>query len=294
MHPLRVGLNLVPQHTDVEALRTVWRIADEAGFDHVWNFDHFAPIFSDPKGPVLEAWTLLGAMAQATRRARIGVMVTGNVYRHPGVLAKMAVTVDHLSGGRLEMGIGAGWAENELAMLGMPVPGVGERVSRLREAVRLMKLLWTQEVSSFEGRYYRLADAVSAPKPLQKPHPPVWIGGRGERRTLRIVAEEADVWNVVGAPPEEGARLSRVLDAHCEAVGRDPATLRRSASIRFGGDVPQALDALARYFELGFTELVIGLAPANPGRDAEKAAAELLPELRRLGAARDAGAAARQ
>src|SRR5919206_2392447 len=144
MHPLRIGLKLAPQLTTVEELRAVWRLADEAGFDHVWNFDHFAAIGGDPVGDVLEGWTLLGAMAAATQRVRIGCMVTGNTYRHPGVLAKMAVTVDHLSGGRLEFGLGAAWAEIEHTMLGLEFGTVGQRIRRLGEACRVVKALWAE------------------------------------------------------------------------------------------------------------------------------------------------------
>src|SRR5262245_8912593 len=206
-------------------MRAVWRIADESGFDHVWNFDHFAAIAGDPAGDVLEGWTRLGALAEATSRLRIGCMVTGNTYRHPGVLAKMAVTVDHLSNGRLEMGIGAGWAEIEHTTLGLEFgASPGRRIAWLDEACRVMKLLWTEERASFEGQRYRLDGAYGNPKPVQRPWPPLWIGGRGERRTLRVVAEHADVWNT-GDEPEEVARLSGVLDRHCADVGRDPSEI---------------------------------------------------------------------
>ena len=151
MTGVRVGLKLAPQFTTVDELRAVWRIADEAGFDHCWNFDHFASIRANTTGNIFEAWTLLGAMAEATSRVRIGCMVTGNTYRHPGVLAKMAVTVDHLSGGRLEFGLGAAWAEGEHAMLGLEFGTVGQRIARLEEACRVVKLLWSEERAGFEG-----------------------------------------------------------------------------------------------------------------------------------------------
>src|SRR3712207_4661350 len=159
-HPPRLGIKHSPQNTTIENLRAVWRVADEAGFDHVWGFDHFNPIFSDVRGPIYEGWMLLAAMAEATERARIGLMVTGNTYRHPGVLAKMAVTVDHLSGGRLEFGIGAAWAEAEHTMLGLPFGTVGERIRRMGEACPLIRALWTSdEPVDFDGRYYKLTGA---------------------------------------------------------------------------------------------------------------------------------------
>src|SRR5262245_44280614 len=161
---MRIGLKLAPQFTTVEELRAVWRTADEAGFDHCWNFDHFASIGARGNlGDVLEGWTLLGAMAEATGRVRIGCMVTGNTYRHPGVLAKMAVTVDHLSGGRLEFGLGAAWADLEHTMLGLPFYTVGRRIRAMNEALHVCKLLWTRDEASFDGRYYQLTDATHNP-----------------------------------------------------------------------------------------------------------------------------------
>src|SRR5439155_7440750 len=164
MPPLRIGLKLAPQLTNVDELRAVWRIADEGGFDHLWNFDHFAAIAGDPEADVLEGWSLLGAMAEATKRVRIGCMVTGNTYRHPGVLAKIAVTVDHLSGGRLEFGIGAAWAEIEHKQFDLQFGTPGQRIARLAEACQIFKLLWTQERGTFEGRYYTVTDAIANPK----------------------------------------------------------------------------------------------------------------------------------
>lgn len=277
--PLRIGLKLSGQDTTVEVLREVWRIADESGFDHVWDFDHLASIGDGgPLRPVYEGWSLLAAMAQATHRVRIGCMVTGNTYRHPGLLAKMAVTVDHLSGGRLEFGIGAGWAEIEHTMLG--IEGLDHRVGKLRESVQVIKSLWTQERTTFKGRYYRVKDAVANPKPLQQPHPPIWIGAGGDQ-TLTVVARFADVWNVSGAgTPDLAAEKSRLLDDDCRRIGRDPTQIRRSAQHFWDGRQPgQLAETIARYVALGFTEHIIGLSGPDPVRTAA-AAAEALPELR--------------
>jgi F420-dependent oxidoreductase-like protein len=275
-----LGIKLSPQNCEIADLRAVWRIADEAGFDHLWAFDHFNPIFSDVAGDVFEGMTLLAAMAQATSRVRIGLMVAGNTYRHPGVLAKMATTIDHLSGGRLEFGLGASGAEVEHTMLGIPFYTAGERIRRLAEALTVCRKLWTEERASFDGRYYTLTDAVSNPKPLQRPHPPIWVGGAGEKLTLRVVAEHADVWNVIGSV-EEVVRKASVLDQHCADVGRNPAEIKRSVQQRFDPADPAAMvDLLHAYIEAGFTENIIYVPPGDePVRAAEIAAERVLPAI---------------
>lgn len=278
-HPVRVGIKLAPMHCGLDELRDVWRIADEAGFDHVWAFDHLNPIFSEEEGVVWEGWTLLTAMATLTRRVRIGLMVTGNTYRHPGLLAKMATTVDHLSDGRLEFGIGAGWAEEEHTMLGLEFPGVRERIERLDEACEVARLLWTGERVDFEGRYYRLENAVHNPPPVQRPGPPLWIGGGGERRTLRVVARHADVWNIIGGHIDDAVRKSEVLDRHCEEVGRDPGEIRRSVQCRFDGEVEGTLAILDDFVKAGFTEIVLTVSGPDAVAHAEQAAEQVLPRL---------------
>ena len=225
MPPLRLGLKNSGQATTIEGLRDVWRIADEGGFDHVWDFDHLASIGADgTERPVYEGWSLLAAIAASTHRVRFGCMVTGNTYRHPVVLAKMAVTVDHLSGGRLEFGIGAAWAAAEHRMYG--IEGLDHRVGRLRESLEAMISLWTNERTTLDGRYYHFKDAVASPKPIQKPHPPIWIGAGGDQM-MRVVARYADVWNSFGTVDEIRARNAMLTDL-CLANGRDPSTIRRS------------------------------------------------------------------
>jgi alkanesulfonate monooxygenase SsuD/methylene tetrahydromethanopterin reductase-like flavin-dependent oxidoreductase (luciferase family) len=260
--PLRFGLKLSGQATTVEELRAVWQIADEAGFDHCWDFDHFASLGGDPELDVFEAWTLLAAMAAATSRVRIGCMVTGNTY--------------------LEFGIGAAWVELEHTMLDLDFGTVGQRIARLDEACRVIKLLWSEERSDFEGRYYRLDGAIANPKPLQKPHPPIWIGGSGERKTLRVVAEHADVWNAAGGDAAEVARLSAVLDGHCADVGRDPAEIRRSVQVRFAGDLDELLPAVEAYVAVGVGDVIVMLMPGQAEEHGQRVA-EALPRLRALG-----------
>jgi F420-dependent oxidoreductase-like protein len=278
---MRYGLKL-SQNATIDQYRAVWQVADDAGFDHCWCMDHFATLGPQDDGPIFEAWSLLAAMAVATSRTRIGCMVTGNTYRHPAVLAKVAVTVDHLSAGRLEFGLGAGWAENEHAMLGLPFGTRGDRADWLEEACEVIRSLWTRERTSFEGKHYQLAGAVAEPKPVQQPYPPIWIGGSGRQRTLRITARYADVWNAAGGSPDDVAEASAVLDRRCAEIGRDPAEIRRSVQFR----VTQAGDDLVRqaesYRAVGVTEIVLILQSANPGALAEQVAG-VLPRLRTVG-----------
>jgi len=278
-HPLRIGLKNSGQDTTIEALRDVWRIADEAGFDHVWVFDHLASIGpGGPDRPVYEGWALQAAIAQATKRVRIGCMVTGNTYRNPALLAKLAVTVDHLSGGRLEFGIGAAWAEIEHQMYG--IEGLDHRVGRLSESLEAITSLWTKDRTTLDGRYYHLKDAIGNPKPIQKPHPPIWIGAGGPQM-MAVVARYADVWNSSGAASAEAAsEQSRKLDDACHQVGRDPVDIRRSVQHMWDGrDRGQLVDVVGQYIELGFSEQVINVRGPDHARVAE-AAAEALPELR--------------
>jgi len=279
MHPLRFGLKL-SQNATIDTLTTIWRIADDSGFDHCWNMDHFASLGGDDTLDIFEAWTLLAGMAARTTRTRIGCSVTGNTYRHPAVLAKAAVTVDHLSGGRLEFGIGAGWAENEHTMLGLPFGTARDRADWLEEALPIIRSLWTEPRTTFTGKHYLLTEAVAEPKPVQTPHPPIWIGGVGRRRTLRMAAEHAAVWNAPGGSPAEVAELSAVLDGHCADIRRDPAEIRRSVQIRVPADAAALVDEVAGFVGVGVTEIILIVA-AEPVAQAERVA-DLLPELRGL------------
>ena len=279
-HPLRFGIKASGQAITIEDLRAVWRIADQAGFDHVWDFDHLASIgTAGPDRPIYEGWALQAAMAEATKRVRIGCLVTGNTYRHPIVLAKLAVTVDHLSGGRLEFGIGAAWAGIEHQMYG--IEGLDHRVGRLSESLQIIKSLFTQGRTNFDGRYYHLEDAIANPKPIQKPYPPIWIGASGEA-TLRLAARHADVWNISGGSPEEIKPLISKFEEACGVVGRDSAEVRRSLQFDWDGkDRNELIGLSAELLELGITEQVVYLRGGSPAQLAEKIA-EILPDLRRL------------
>jgi F420-dependent oxidoreductase-like protein len=280
-HPLRIGLKLSQQVHPIEAQREAWRMGDEAGFDHIWPFDHLIALGNDPTRLIFDGWTILGALAENTKRARIGLNVTGNLYRHPGLLAKIAVTVDHLSDGRLEMGIGAAWNEPEFKMYGMPFPSAADRIRMLDEACSVLKALWTEERATFKGRFYQLDAAIAEPKPVQKPYPPIWIGGSGPKRTLRVVAKHADVWSANGPTPAETFALMKILDEHCAAVGRDPATIRRSSQLRAENE-DAALRIAEASLNAGFTELLLFPLPGGDLRSGVERAARLLPRLRAL------------
>ena len=232
-----ISAKLAPTCSYAE-LERFWRLADELGFYGVWDYDHFYgpdaigdAVARDYRKDTLEAWTTLAAMATVVKRARVGCLVTGVTYRNPAVLAKMAVTVDHISGGRLEFGLGAAWHEAEHRGYGIPFPSAGERIAILDEALRVIKALWTEDTASFDGRHFRLEDAICNPKPVQKPHPPIVVAGQGAKKSLRVVATHADEWNGTGIEPAEWSRISHVLTGHCDAIGRDPAAIRRGVQV---------------------------------------------------------------
>jgi len=218
--PIRFGVQTPPQNTTFAEMRDTWKLIDQLGYDTAWTFDHFFPILSDPSGPCFEGWVSLTALMAATSHVKAGILVTGNTYRNPAVLASMGKTLDHASDGRLIMGIGAGWFEQEHTAYDVPFYTVGERIRRLDEACEIIKRLWTEKQVNFDGRYYHIKDAYCEPKPVQKPHPPIMIGGGGEKLTLRVVAKHADIWNTFGPPQVFRDKLS-VLRAHCKAVGRN-------------------------------------------------------------------------
>ena len=228
---LRFGVHAGQQHATFEEYVEVWRLAEDAGLDWASVFDHFLPIQSDPTGPCFEGFTLLAAMAARTSRLRCGVIVTGVTYRNPAILAKMATTIDHVSGGRVELGLGAAWYEDEHRQYGVPFPRIGERMDMLDDACRILRALWTQERATVEGRHFSVRDALHEPKPVQDPMP-LLIGGSGEKRTLRIVAEHATGWNTFHGDVSEYRHKLDVLARHCADVGRDPAEIRKQVVLR--------------------------------------------------------------
>ncbi len=227
---LRFGVQTAPQNTTWDELVEIWKEIDALGYDTAWTFDHFIPIFTDPKGPCFEGWIALAALAAHTRRARVGVLVTGNTYRNPAVLANMAATIDHATGGRIEYGIGAAWFAREHEAYNVPFPPIGTRLSMLDESLRIIRAMWTEHAPSFEGKHYRIHEALCEPRPVQKPHPPILIGGGGEKKTLRLVARHAQMWNGIGSP-EVFKRKIGILAEHCRAEGTDVDAIEKSALI---------------------------------------------------------------
>lgn len=253
----------------------VCRHAEATGWDGIWFADHFMPNAADVSAPVAEAWTTIAGLAALVPRVRIGTLVTGNTYRDPAVLAKMAAGVDIISGGRLVLGLGAGWQENEHTAYGIPFSTVGGRLRRLEEACQVITGLFANYRTTFDGRYYQLKDAPLEPKPVQQPVP-LLIGGGGEKVTMRIAAQYAGEWNVWGTP-DTLRHKTAVLDEHCARIGRDPKTILRSAQALLflsddpdvvekarvpgrpviAGNVEQVQEIVRQYQDAGVDELII-------------------------------------
>lgn len=279
---VRVGLctdQNLPYATMVER----WQLFDELGFDSAWDCDHYMQP-SRPTGPYFEGWTLLAALASHTSRIRVGVLVSCNTFRHPALLAKEALTVDHISNGRLELGIGAGWYVPEHLAFGIPFPEPAELVDRFQEAVEIVDRQLRQEITSYAGRYYQLTDAPCRPRPIQQPRPPFTLAAHG-RRMLKFVARYAETWNSFGTV-EEMRQRGQILDECCLANGRDPASVRHSlygwASMLPSdpwASTDAFLDMVGRYREAGVSEFIID-APGPEQFDVlEKVATDVLPRL---------------
>jgi len=260
---LHFGIQAPQQHISYQRLLEIWLEADrEPLIDHMWLFDHFMPLGGNPDGPCFESWTLLAALAAQTERVRLGHLVTGNTYRHPAILARQAVTVDHISRGRLNFGIGAAWHEQEHQGYGLAFPSAAERVRRLDEACQIIRQLWTQTTPTFEGRYYQLHQAHSEPKPQQSPFPPIIIAAGGDHM-LRVVAKHATVWCAVSQTAEDFREKNARLTQHCEVIGRDPSTLERLASFLINpadADFRQARETAQSFIEAGATHIVLNIA----------------------------------
>ncbi|MDX2378169.1 MAG: TIGR03560 family F420-dependent LLM class oxidoreductase [Acidimicrobiia bacterium] len=268
----RYAIKTPPHHAAWGDFLDVWRAADDLDvFESAWNWDHFYPLAEPYDGPNLEGWTMLGALAQATSRIRIGAMVNGMHHRHPAVTANMAATLDHISGGRFELGMGAGWNFMESDAYGISLGTLKERSDRFEEGIEVIVSLLTQTTTNFSGSWFRLDNAWCEPKPVQD-HIPIVIGGKGRQRTLRTAARFADQWDMTfPAAPSKWQELDVVLRDHCERVGRDQSAITRSVHLGFGeGDDPSALADLAdTFFDVGVDIVIWSMRGAVDSRRLE-------------------------
>jgi alkanesulfonate monooxygenase SsuD/methylene tetrahydromethanopterin reductase-like flavin-dependent oxidoreductase (luciferase family) len=270
--PVRFGIMTAPQQVTCGDILRVWQEADAIPqIEHAWLFDHLMPIGGDPDGPIFEGWTLLAALAGQTDRLRVGLLVTSNRFRPPALLAKIATTVDVVSAGRLDFGIGAGSrpshpaARREYEAHGLPYDDFSDSVGSLAEALVVIKKLWTDaEPFNYNGTHVQLTGAFGNPKPIQRPHPPIIIGGRSAK-LLRVVAEHADLWNIPGGDLDDAVERSALLDRYCTEIGRDPASVVRSMYLPVSYDQPDVTrDAIGRAVNAGFGHLVLGLPDPYP------------------------------
>lgn len=280
----RFGIMTAPAQAEYRDILRVWQEADGTPeIEHVWLYDHLMPIFGDPSGPAFEGWTLLSALAARTERIRLGLLVTSNRFRPPAMLAKIATTVDIVSGGRLEFGIGAGsrpshpLARREYAAHGLPYHDAAGAVGALAEACVVIRRLWTEpEPFDFAGDYVQLTGAFGNPKPVQQPYPPITIGGRSAA-TLRVVAEHADVWNYPGADLADAIARSALLDRFCAEIGRDPAAITRSLVLPVGYTQPgPTRTAIAQALAAGFRHIILSLPSPYPANVARWVADEII------------------
>lgn len=272
---MRFGLDVSQHQLTWTELRDRVRFAEESGFDGAWVFDHFTALYGDSTGPCLEGWTLLSALAAETSRIRLGALVTGVTHRHPSVLTTEAVTVDHVSGGRLEFGIGAAWNEKEHSSFGIPFPTTKERMQRLEEAIQIFRLLTTGEEVSFAGRHYTLAGARYRPRPVQDPHPPVWVGANGRQLALPLAGRVADAWHAW--PRDYGVKWD-IVQAAAEKAGRDPASILQSSSLSISEPWREVRDVYERMAKAGVKYLIVGWPTEGKAR-LDEFMTEVMPDL---------------
>ena len=262
----RYGIKTPNHQTTWQNMLEIWREADSIDiFESMWNWDHLYPLRSDPHGTSLDGWVTLSALARETSRVRIGSMVNGMHFRHPSITAKMAVTLDHVSGGRSYLGLGAGWFEEESEAHGIDLGSMKERFDRFDEGLEVIVSLLTKEETTFAGDFFRLQGALSEPKATQQPHPPIVIGGTGRNRTLRAVARWAQMWDALIVEPGEWTGLREVLEGHCQDVGRDSSEIDCSAHVRYsqGDDVSRVADEAAKRFDAGIDVVIFTLGSPN-------------------------------
>jgi alkanesulfonate monooxygenase SsuD/methylene tetrahydromethanopterin reductase-like flavin-dependent oxidoreductase (luciferase family) len=272
---MRFGLDVAQQRMPWDELVRRVQLAEELGFDGVWGFDHYQPMYGEGPGETFEGMTTLAALAGVTSRVRLGLLVTGVTYRHPSVFAAQALTVDHASHGRLDLSLGAAWYDKEHHELGIPFPPLGERYALLEDALEITTRLFTGEVVSYDGNVVSLRDAQLRPEPVQRPHPPIWIGGSGPRHTLPLVAKYADVWHAFGSP-NSLREASERLDQLAVEAGRDPGDILRAASLSLD-DIDNSRKFAGKWRDAGYGYLVCGW-PGEGAGQVERFAREVMPE----------------
>jgi alkanesulfonate monooxygenase SsuD/methylene tetrahydromethanopterin reductase-like flavin-dependent oxidoreductase (luciferase family) len=272
---MRFGLDVAQQRMSWDELVRRVRQAEEWGFDGVWGFDHFQPMYGEGPGETFEGMTTLAALSGLTTRIRLGLLVTGVTYRHPSVLAAQALTIDHASHGRLELALGAAWFDKEHTELGIPFPPIAERAALLEDTLEIVTRLSTGDVVSYDGKVVSLHDAQLRPPPVQQPHPPIWIGGSGPRRTLPLVARYADVWHCFGTP-NSLSEASALIDRLAEEAGRDPSAILRAGSLSLD-DLETAGRHAAKWRDAGYGYLVCGW-PGEGEPQIERFVREVMPD----------------
>ena len=281
---VKFGIMTAQQQVGYDDISRVWREADAIPqLEHAWLFDHLLPIAGDPDGPIFEGWTLLSALAAQTQRLRVGLLVTSNRFRSPAMLAKIAATVDIVSGGRLDFGIGAGsrpshpMARREYEAHGLPYHDFAHSVDSLAEALTVIRRLWSEtEPFDFAGNHVQLTGAFGNPKPLQRPHPPIVTGGRSGP-LLRVTAEHADMWNIPGGDIADAIERSALLDRYCVEIGREPTSITRSMFLPVCYDRPAATrEAIGQAVDAGFGHIVLGLSEPYPAGVAQWVVDELV------------------
>jgi F420-dependent oxidoreductase-like protein len=275
---MRFGIDVAQQRMPWGEVERRVQLGEALGFDGAWGFDHFQPMYGEGPGECFEGMTTLAALAARTTRIRLGLLVTGATYRHPSVLAAQAVTIDQISAGRLELSLGAAWFDAEHTALGIPFPSTPERFDLLEDSLEIVTRLFTGERVSYDGKVVSLQDAQMRPTPVQAPHPPIWIGGNGPRRTIPLVARYADVWHAWGTPNSLRETMTRV-DELTAAAGRDPASILRASSLSLTPDLDLARKHIGKWRDGGWGYLVCGW-PDEGDELVEQFATEVLPEFR--------------
>jgi alkanesulfonate monooxygenase SsuD/methylene tetrahydromethanopterin reductase-like flavin-dependent oxidoreductase (luciferase family) len=272
---MRFGLDVAQQRMSWDELVRRVRLAEEWGFDGVWGFDHLQPMYGEGPGEAFEGMTTLAALAGITTGVRLGLLVTGVTYRHPSMLAAQALTIDHASHGRLELSLGAAWFDKEHIELGIPFPPTAQRFDLLEDALEVVVRLFTGEAVSYEGKVVSLGNAQLLPRPVQQPHPPIWIGGNGPRRTLPLVARYADAWHAWGTP-NSLRDTNQLLDELAVKAGRDPASIMRASSLSLD-DLDTARKHAGKWRDSGYGYLVCGWPDAGESQ-VERFVSEVLPD----------------